>query len=117
GVSREGELAVRTALGAGRGRLIRQLVTESTVLSLLGGVFGLALAIAGTRLLIRIAPPSIPRLSSIHIDGTVLVFAILVSVITGIVFGLVPARQLIRSDLVTGLREGGRGGMRRVATN
>ncbi|MFI5312122.1 MAG: ADOP family duplicated permease [Gemmatimonadales bacterium] len=110
GVAREGELAVRTALGAGRGRLVRQLVTESLVLALTGGAAGFALAIAGTKLLVRAAPPGLPRLDAIHVDGMVLAFTIGVAVITGVVFGLLPARQVVRADLAGVLREGGRGG-------
>ena len=110
GLAREAELAVRTALGAGRGRLVRQLVTESLVLALLGGAAGLALAAAGVRLLLRIAPPSIPRLDAIHIDPQVLAFTILVAVLTGLLFGFLPARVVLRSDVSGTLREAGRGG-------
>jgi putative ABC transport system permease protein len=110
GVAREGELAVRTALGAGRGRLLRQLVTESMVLSLIGGAAGLLLAIAGTRLLVGAAPASIPRLDSIRVDSVVLAFTLLIATVTGAVFGLVPARQMVRPDIAKTLREGGRGG-------
>jgi putative ABC transport system permease protein len=117
GVAREGELAVRTALGAGRGRLIRQLVTESVVLSLLGGAAGFALAVYGTQLLVSVAPASIPRLGSIHVDGVVLAFTLLVAVMTGVIFGLVPARQLSRPDMAKTLREGGRGGGQRAGSN
>ncbi len=112
GVAREGEIAVRTALGAGRGRLIRQLVTESVVLSLLGGGAGLMLALYGTQLLVSLAPSSIPRLESIRVDGIVLGFTLLVAVATGVIFGLVPSRQLTRPDVAKTLREGGRGGGR-----
>jgi putative ABC transport system permease protein len=110
GVAREGELAVRTALGAGRGRLIRQLVTESMVLSLIGGAAGFLLAIGGTRLLVAAAPTSIPRLDSIHVDAVVLAFTLLIATVTGAVFGLVPARQMVRPDIAKTLREGGRSG-------
>ena len=110
GVAREGELAVRTALGAGRARLIRQLVTESMVLSLVGGAAGFMLAIAGTRLLVAAAPTSIPRLDAIHVDGVVLAFTLAIAIVTGAVFGLVPARQMVRPDIAKTLREGGRSG-------
>ncbi len=110
GVARQGELAVRTALGAGRGRLIRQLVTESMVLSLIGGAAGFLLAIMGTRLLVAAAPPSIPRLDSIHVDAVVLAFTLLIATATGAIFGLVPARQMVRPDIAKTLREGGRSG-------
>jgi putative ABC transport system permease protein len=110
GVAREGELAVRTALGAGRGRLIRQLVTESMVLSLIGGATGFLLAIVGTRLLVAAAPTSIPRLDAIHVDGVVLAFTLAIATLTGAIFGLVPAYQMVRPDIAKTLREGGRTG-------
>jgi putative ABC transport system permease protein len=113
GVAREGELAVRTALGARRGRLIRQLVTESVVLSTLGGAAGLALALYGTQALVNAAPQGagvIPRLASVRVDGVVLAFTLVVAVVTGVIFGLLPARQLSRPDVGKTLREGGRGG-------
>ncbi|HEY2898260.1 MAG TPA: ABC transporter permease [Gemmatimonadaceae bacterium] len=112
GVAREGELAVRTALGAGRGRLIRQLVTESLVLSLVGGSIGLLLAILGTKLLIVSAPQNIPRLGAIRVDGTVLVFTVAITAVTGALFGLVPARQMLNPDISSTLRENGRGAQR-----
>jgi predicted permease len=109
GVARQSEMAVRSALGAGRGRLSRQLVTESLVLATLGGVLGTALAYAATRGLVSIAPANIPRLDAVHLDGTVLAVALGVTFVTGLVFGIVPARQLARTDVSTTLREGGRG--------
>jgi putative ABC transport system permease protein len=112
GVAREGELALRTALGAGRGRLIRQLVTESLVLSLVGGSIGLLLAILGTKLLIVSAPQNIPRLDAIRVDGTVLAFTLAITAITGALFGLVPARQMLNPDISSTLRENGRGAQR-----
>jgi putative ABC transport system permease protein len=117
GVAREGELAVRTALGAGRGRLIRQLVTESIVLSLIGGGAGFLLAIVGTRLLVGAAPPSIPRLDAIHIDIVVLGFTLVIAMVTGAVFGLVPARQMVRPDIAKTLRESGRSGGQRSGSH
>ncbi|HEX6536984.1 MAG TPA: ABC transporter permease [Gemmatimonadaceae bacterium] len=107
--AREPEIAVRTALGAGRARLVRQLVTESTVLSLIGGIGGVLFALWGTRALVRVAPASIPRLDAVHVDALVLAFTLVVSVLTGIVFGLIPARQVVRPDLSATLRESGRG--------
>lgn len=112
GVAREGELALRTALGAGRSRLVRQLVTESLVLSLVGGVIGLLLAIAGTKLLVASAPKNIPRLDAIHVDGAVLAFTLAITFLTGVLFGLMPARQMLNPDISSTLRENGRGGQR-----
>ncbi|HEV7705424.1 MAG TPA: ABC transporter permease [Gemmatimonadaceae bacterium] len=117
GVAREGELAVRTALGAGRGRLVRQLVTESMVLSLFGGAIGFLLAIVGTRLLVAAAPTSIPRLDSIRVDGGILIFTLAIAAITGAIFGLMPARQMLRPDISKTLREGGRGVGQRAGNN
>ncbi|MFI5232006.1 MAG: ADOP family duplicated permease [Gemmatimonadales bacterium] len=112
GVAREGELAVRSALGAGRGRLVRQLVTESMVLALAGGAAGFLLAIAGTKLLVASAPQSIPLLSAIHVDGLVLGFTLVIATVTGAIFGLAPARRMVRPDIAKTLREGGRSGGR-----
>ena len=113
GVAREGELAVRTALGAGRGRLIRQLVTESMVLALAGGAAGLLMAIIGTKLLVAAAPHSIPRLGEIHVDGLVLTFTLVIATVTGALFGLVPAFRMVKPDIAKTLREGGRSGGQR----
>ncbi|MEP6766486.1 MAG: ABC transporter permease [Gemmatimonadaceae bacterium] len=109
GVARESELAVRTALGAGRGRLIRQLATESAVLSVIGGVLGIVLAAVGVKALVGIAPPSLPRLDSVRLDSVVLTFTAGLCVLTGIAFGLLPARQAVRPDIARTLREGTRG--------
>jgi putative ABC transport system permease protein len=117
GVSRGGELAVRAAMGAGRGRLVRQLVTESLVLSVAGAGAGLALAAVGTRLLVQAAPSSIPRLEDIRVDGLVLGFTFALAVLTGVLFGILPARLVVRPDLARTLREGGRSGMQRVGGN
>src|SRR5439155_3595462 len=87
---RERELAIRAALGAGRGRLIRQLLTESTLLSLAGGILGLLLAAGGLQLLVTFAARFTTRAGEIRIDGFVLLFTLLVSVVTGLVFGLLP---------------------------
>jgi putative ABC transport system permease protein len=106
---RQKEFAIRAALGAGRLRLIRQLLTESLLLALIGGALGLLLAFAGIKLLLSLNPPNIPRLGEISVDGRVLGFTLLVSILTGVVFGLVPALQASRPDLNETLKEGSRG--------
>jgi putative ABC transport system permease protein len=106
---RQKEFAIRAALGAGRLRLIRQLLTESLLLALIGGALGLLFAFAGIKLLLSLNPPNIPRLGEINVDGRVLGFTLLVSILTGIVFGLVPALQASRPDLNETLKEGSRG--------
>jgi putative ABC transport system permease protein len=108
-VAREKEIAIRTALGAGRWRLIRQLLTESVVLATVSGAIGLLLAYLGLKALIAIAPDNVPRLNEMSIDARVLVFTIGVSMITGMIFGLVPAFQASKPDLNETLKEGGRG--------
>lgn len=107
--ARQKEIAIRVALGAGRARLIRQLLTESVMLALAGGVLGTFLAWLGLRLLVGINPANVPRLDAIRIDGNVLGFTLAVSVLTGLVFGLVPALQASRPDLNEALKEGARG--------
>jgi putative ABC transport system permease protein len=108
--SRQKEIAIRIALGAGRGRLIRQLLTESILLAIVGGAFGLALALAAIKLLVAINPANIPRLGEIDIDGRVLGFTFLVSILTGVIFGLIPALQATKPDLNETLKaEGARG--------
>ena len=109
--AREGEIAVRAALGAGRGRLVRQLLTESVVLAFAGGVLGLFLAYLGTRFLLSLQPAGIPRLDVVRVDGAVVAFTTLVALVTGIVFGLIPAAQATRGDLVSSLKEGGKGAL------
>jgi putative ABC transport system permease protein len=101
------EIAIRSALGAGRLRIIRQLLTESILLSLLGGGAGLLLAFASLDLLISISAVSIPRLELIEIDGSVLVFTLFISLLTGIVTGLIPALQCSKPDLQTTIKESG----------
>jgi putative ABC transport system permease protein len=103
------EIALRSALGASRGRVVRQLLTESVVLSGLGGLLGLIFAAWGTDLLVRLVPQNIPRIADIELDGVVLGFTILVSLVTGVLFGLAPAFQASRLDLQTALNESGRG--------
>ena len=109
GAARGRELAIRAALGAGRGRIVRQLVTENAVLALVAGIAGLALAWWGIRSLLAIAPPGIPRLDQTAINGTVLAFALGVSVVSSIVFGLAPAMRAARAGVSERLKEGGRG--------
>ena len=105
-IRREREVVLRVALGAGRSRLIRQLLTESILLSLLGGSLGLVLAAAGSDVLVSFARLFTPRVQDIEIDARVLVFALLISLLTGIGFGLMPALQMTRRNLASFLREG-----------
>src|SRR5262245_10220392 len=105
---RRQEILIRSALGASRARLVGQMLTESTLLSLVGGAAGVLLAKWGVDLLIALKPANLPRLSSIAIDGWVLGFAIGVSLMTGIVFGLVPAISASGLDVNEALKEGGR---------
>ena len=111
GSARQGELAVRAALGAGRPRLVRQLITEAMVLGAAGGGLGLLVAYWGTRALIAARPADLPRLDEIGLDGTVVLFTLGASVLTGFVFGMVPALQATNEHLLRGLQESSRGGM------
>jgi putative ABC transport system permease protein len=108
--TRQQEIAVRLALGAGRGRLIRQLLTESILLAVAGGAAGLLLAVWGAQLLLRFAPDNLPRLGEVSPDGRVLAFTALASLLTGVIFGLAPALQSARADVNDALRESGRTG-------
>ena len=110
-VGRKREIGLRTALGAGRGRLVRQLLTESVVLSVIGGGLGLAAGVAGVRALLSVSTVGLPRIGPegalVAVDWRVLLFAVAVSVGTGVLFGLIPALQGSRTDLGTTLKEGG----------
>jgi putative ABC transport system permease protein len=108
--SRRTEIAVRTAIGAGRRRIIRQLITESVPLSLLGGVLGVFFAWGGLRLFVAAAPPGFPRLSELSLDLPVLGFTAIVAILTAVVFGIAPAIQASNPDLASSLKESGRSG-------
>jgi putative ABC transport system permease protein len=105
---RQKEIALRVALGASRFRLIRQFLTESILLGVIGGVLGLVLAVAGIRLLTAFIPPNIPQIKAISIDARVMGFTLLVSLVTGLIFGLVPAIQSSILNPIDTLKEGGR---------
>jgi putative ABC transport system permease protein len=108
--SRAREFAIRTALGAGQMRLIRQLLTESFVIAILGGALGLWLASVSLNPLLRLAAGAVPDVSGIEIDRWVLAFTLAAALVTGIVFGLIPAWRAAKLDLREALNEGGRGG-------
>ena len=116
GSARHGELAVRAALGAGRARLVRQLITEAVVLGIAGGALGLALAYWGTETLIAAKPADLPRLDQVGLDSTVVLFTLGAAALTGLIFGMVPAWQATNDHLLRGLQESGRsaGGGRRA---
>lgn len=108
-IARHRELSIRAALGATRARLVRQLLVESVVLSLCGGTAGLLVAKWGLDLLLSLAPAGLPRAANIHLDTTVLVFAIALSVVTGLVFGVAPALLAANADVIDALKQGARG--------
>ena len=103
------EIAVRSALGAARGRIVRQLLTESLVIAFAGAALGTALAYGGVRVLVACLPPDFPRAAEIRLDAQVFGFTLVVAVLTGLLFGLVPAPTASRTDLNNSLRESGRG--------
>jgi putative ABC transport system permease protein len=109
GASRQKEMAIRTALGASRARVVRQLFTESTLLALTGGAVGLLIAYWGVAGITKLLPGDFPRLNEIHLNLRVLGFTFAASVLTGILFGLVPALQISRPDVQEAIRETGRG--------
>ena len=107
---RAGEVAMRSALGAGRGRLVQQLLLEAVVLASVAGVAGVALATVGVSALLRLAPSSIPRLDNVGVDALVLLFAVATVILVTILFGLVPALRLAKTPVATVLNQSGRGG-------
>ena len=107
--ARQKEMAIRTALGAGRGRLIAQTLTEGIVLSCSGGIVGVAVAIAGTRALAGLDAVNVPLLASVHTDGTALGFTVVIAIVTGIVFGLAPAFNAPERALHDALKDASRG--------
>jgi putative ABC transport system permease protein len=107
--ARQKEIALRTALGASRGRIARQLLTESAALALVGGGFGLLLGGLGIELLVRLGPENLPRMQSIGLDAYVLGFTVLLSLLTGLLFGLAPVLQIRKASFNAALKEGGRG--------
>src|SRR6185369_16682228 len=106
---RQQEMAVRLALGASPGRMVRQMLTESLLLSLLGGVAGIATAFVTLGFILRFVPTNVPRLGEVRIDWVLLAFALLISLLTGLVFGLAPAIHSTKAALASALREGSRG--------
>jgi predicted permease len=109
-VARKKELAVRAALGAGRGRLVRQMITEATILSLAGGALGLLLAEAGMKILVRLVPTGLPPTAQPSLNGRLLLFTLAISLLTGLIFSVIPAIQAARASVNDALKQGGRSG-------
>ncbi len=120
GARRRSEFAMRAALGAGRMRMIRQLLTESLLLAAIGGALGMAVAEVGVRALVALSPPDLPRVGAIHVDGAVFAFGLAITTVIGLIVGLLPALQASHSDPQSGLQQssrttaGGRQSMRRT---
>ncbi len=108
-MGRQQEMALRSALGATRSRLARQMLTESILLSFMGGLAGIATAVCTLNFILRFVPPNIPRLNEVRIDWAVLAFALLISLVTGLLFGLAPAMHSTRAAMSSAIREGSRG--------
>jgi putative ABC transport system permease protein len=107
--ARHREISIRAALGAGRGRLVRQVLTESVLLAFFGGIAGLILADWGLAALLALAPPTLPRTSNIHLDGAVVAFSLVLSLVTGIILGAAPAWLAVHTDVNEALKRGTRG--------
>jgi putative ABC transport system permease protein len=107
GTARVREMALRGALGAGRGRIVRQLLTESLTLAVAGGMLGVGLAYFGVKLFLRFNPGGVPRIGDLSVDPRILFFALVASLVTGVVFGLSPALHASRRDVAEAIKEGG----------
>jgi putative ABC transport system permease protein len=115
--ARQKEIAMRTALGASRLRIVRQMITESLLLAIFGGAFGALLAVAGVKLLVSLGEDNIPRTANVKIDATVLAFTLIISLATGLLFGLAPAIRAMKENLVDALKDGIRGGSEATVKN